>query len=408
MSRTRRPDRRQVLLAGTAGAGLLGAGAAGAGIDRALRRSGPPTEAPPALHGAEAVPFHGVHQAGVETPAQAAATFLALDLRAEVDRAAVLRLLRLLTDDAARLTSGEAALADTEPELASDPARLTVTFGFGPGLFQRAGRTPPAWLAPLPAFAIDALRPEFSDGDLLLQVAADDPLTVAHTARMLLKDARAFTTVRWVQQGFRRAQGTQRPDTTQRNLFGQLDGSANARPGGERFSRVVWIEDGAFAGGTSMVVRRIRMDLDTWDEADRTAREQATGTTLSTGAPLTGTAETDTPDFAAMSAHGFPVIPEFAHMRRARGVDDGEHQEIFRRPYNYDVPPPAGSDPTVSESGQIFVAFQADVLGQFVPIQQRLSDLDLLNQWTTPIGSAVFAVPPGCAEGEHVGQHVLA
>ena len=53
------------------------------------------------------------------------------------------------------------------------------------------------------------------------------------------------------------------------------------------------------------------------------------------------------------------------------------------------------------------MSFQADVLGQFVPIQQRLDALDLLNQWTTPIGSAVFAIPPGCAEGEHLGQSVL-
>ena len=41
------------------------------------------------------------------------------------------------------------------------------------------------------------------------------------------------------------------------------------------------------------------------------------------------------------------------------------------------------------------------------PIQQRLDTLDLLNQWTTPIGSAVFAIPPGCAEGEFLGESVL-
>ena len=94
-------------------------------------------------------------------------------------------------------------------------------------------------------------------------------------------------------------------------------------------------------------------------------------------------------------------------MRRANGVDEGEHQEIFRRPYNYDVTPPEGSD-AISEAGQIFVSFQADPLAQYLPIQQRLADLDLLNQWTTPIGSAVFAIPPGAAEGEYVGESVLA
>ena len=42
-----------------------------------------------------------------------------------------------------------------------------------------------------------------------------------------------------------------------------------------------------------------------------------------------------------------------------------------------------------------FTAFAADLETQFVPVQQALSDIDLLNQWTKPIGSAVFALPPG-------------
>ena len=88
-------------------------------------------------------------------------------------------------------------------------------------------------------------------------------------------------------------------------------------------------------------------------------------------------------------------------------MDEGEHQEIYRRPYSYDVPPPAGAA-AISESGQVFVSFQADLEGQFLPIQRRLAELDLLNQWLTPIGSAVFAIPPGCAEGEYLGQSVLA
>jgi dye decolorizing peroxidase len=229
---------------------------------------------------------------------------------------------------------------------------------------------------------------------------------VSHAARMLLKDARSFARLRWVQRGFRRSPGIQAPGTTMRNLFGQVDGTANPELGSDHFAKVVWIEDGPFRGGTSMVLRRIRMDLDTWDEADRTAREQSTGTHLADGSPLSGGTERTAADFTAVSANGFAVIPEFAHLRRARGVDDGEHQEIFRRPYNYDVPPTAGST-AVSESGQLFVAFQADLAGQFLPIQRRLAELDLLNEWTTPIGSAVFAIPPGCAEGGYVGQAVL-
>jgi dye decolorizing peroxidase len=40
-------------------------------------------------------------------------------------------------------------------------------------------------------------------------------------------------------------------------------------------------------------------------------------------------------------------------------------------------------------------------------MQQRLAKNDLLNLWTTPVGSAVFAILPGPAEGETLGQRLL-
>jgi dye decolorizing peroxidase len=49
----------------------------------------------------------------------------------------------------------------------------------------------------------------------------------------------------------------------------------------------------------------------------------------------------------------------------------------------------------------------ADVDRQFVPVQRRLAELDLLNTWATPIGSAVFAILPGCAEGKILGASLL-
>lgn len=400
--------RRQFLLGGAVlGVGAIGAAAA-VGIDAAVGTRPAASAASVPLNGVSTVPFHGVHQAGIDTDAQAHATFVGLDLVPDVDRDALRRMMRILTDDARRLTQGAPALADSEPELAMTPARLTVTFGFGEGLVARAQvgqsqRSAPSWLHPLPAFAIDRLEPEFTGGDLLIQVAADDPVTLAHATRMLLKDARSFATPRWVQHGFRRAHGSVAPGTTMRNLFGQVDGTTNPKPGTEEFDRTVWSDDGWLAGGTSVVVRRIRMDLDKWDRLDRSGREQSVGRTLDTGAPLTGTAEHDEPDFAATTSIGFPVIPRFSHMARARG-DDGA-PTIFRRAYNYDQPPAAG---VVSESGLVFVSYQADVATQFTPMQQRLSDLDLLNEWTTPIGSAVFAVPPGCGEDGYIGETLLA
>jgi len=197
------------------------------------------------------------------------------------------------------------------------PARLTVTFGFGSELVRRAGADAPAWLRPLPAFGIDRLDDAWSGGDLLVQVAADDQLTVALAVRMLLKDTRRFATVRWTQSGFRRARGSEASTTTMRNLFGQVDGTVNPEPGTTDFDGVVWARDGWLAGSTSMVVRRIAMNLDTWDRLDRDGREQSVGRRLSDGAPLS--------------------------------------------------------------SGLVFIAFQADVDTQYVPLQRRLDELDLLN-----------------------------
>jgi dye decolorizing peroxidase len=350
--------------------------------------------------GQQTVAFHGVHQAGIATQPQAHAAFVALDLAPGVDRAALRRLMRLLTDDAARLTRGAAPLADGQPDLAAVPARLTVTFGFGPALFDAAGRADrrPASLRPLPPFGIDRLQPRWCGGDLLLQICADDPMTVAHAQRMLVKDARAFAGVRWVQRGFRRARGMQDDGGTQRNILGQLDGTANPEPGGDIFDGAVWADD----GGTTLVLRRIRAELDTWDAVDTAGKEFALGRRLTDGAPLTGRREHDPLDLAAKDAYGFPVISEFSHAARAHVLDD--RLRIFRRPYTYDEPPAADG---TADAGLIFAAYQRDIDRQFLPIQRRLAEADLLNDWVTPIGSAVFAVPPGCGPGGWIGEGLL-
>jgi dye decolorizing peroxidase len=387
--------RRRALLAGGAAAGLGAVAACSSASAPAASEAQPVVQASFTDIGTGVVPFHGPRQAGVTTEPQAHGAFLAFTLLKGTGRAALGRMLRLLTDDAARLTRGEPALGDTEAELALHPSRLTVTFGFGPGLYRAAGLTSP--VTDLPAFTIDRLEDRWSGGDLLLQVCADDALTVTHAQRMLIKDARPFGTVRWVQRGFRRSAGVHPAGFTQRNVLGQLDGTANPRDAA--MDTAVWNPD----GGTSLVVRRIRAEIETWDLLSVTDKENAAGRRMVSGAPLSGTAEFDEPDFTKLDDTGLPVMPDYAHVTRARQTDP--RLKILRRPYNYDEAPDAQGRP---DSGLVFAAYQADIDRQFLPIQRRLAEKDLLNEWTTPIGSAVFAVPPGCAEGGWIGEPVLA
>jgi dye decolorizing peroxidase len=403
----RRVSRRHLLVGGAA----AGAGAVAAvGIDSALggsagsasTQSVAPGDANIALFGEETVSPYGKHQAGIlePTPLQANIRYAAYRLNAETDAAAIKRMLRVITGDIERLTQGRGALADSEPELAATPARLTVTVGFGPELVRRVNPARvPDWLAELPGFKLDKLDPAFSGGDLMLNIQSDDPLTVAHAHRMFVRDLTSFASVHWVQTGFRRAAGVEPEGTTMRNMMGQVDGTMNPDPAVDEFDGLVWepASAGWLAGGSAFVLRRINMLLDTWDKVARSAREETIGRDLAVGAPLTGTKENDPADFDAVNSLGLPVIPDFAHIRRARSINPDER--ILRRGVNFEEN---------GNAGLLFGCYQADPLTQFVPIQQRLDELDLLNQWIVHVGSAVFAIPPGYKAGGFVGETLFA
>lgn len=390
-------SRRRLLRgAGVAGVGIAGAGA-GLGIGAATAGA-----AAPALVGPQTEPFHGIHQSGVATTPQTHAQFVGLDLAAGIREPSIVDgLMRIWSQDAASLMAGKPALADVDDEIAASPARLTVTLGIGPTLFDRVGLASrrPSWLHPLPAFGIDRLDDAWGQTDIMMQVCADDPITVAHAVRALTASVRGRTRIRWSQRGFRSSPTTHAAGTTMRNLMGNVDGTVNLRSDDE-FERYVWCDRSDqdwMAGGTSMVLRRIAINLDTWEELDRDGRELSVGRRIDSGAPLTGDREFDTPDFGASEA-GIPVIPQGSHIARAHQRHPEE--QFLRRAYNYDDAPGPGQ---TSNSGLLFAAYQRDIDKQFLPVQRRLDEHDALNQWTTPIGSAVYAIPPGATEGRHLG-----
>jgi len=386
------PSRRRVLgFGGMAATGVV-AGATGVvavGADRT-------TVQPPA----RVISPYGTHQAGIARAAPASAELVAFKLT--TDRAGLGRLMRLWTNDIVALADGRPAPGDTAPELAVANKGLTVTVGFGPRVFDLTGQRP-AGLDDLPAMRHDRLEAGWSGGDLLVMVGADDAVSVVHAVRRLVADAKPFATPVWRQTGFWDSTGPNGEPVTGRNLFGQVDGTGNPAFGTPELDRTVWSADGPdwFRDGTTLVVRRIRMNLDTWDELTRSEQERAVGRKLSTGAPLTGTAEHDDLDLEARDADGRPVIAQNAHARLSHHSEN-DGRRIFRKGLNY-----VHDTGATRESGLIFLSHQADIAGQFLPLLTRLDAVDALNEWTTTIGSAVFALPPGFRPGEWLGQKLL-
>lgn len=402
--------RRGLLAAGGAAiVGVVGGCAApatsGPSASSSPAGAGSPSPEPPpvgtAPTPATTIAFRGPHQPGVETPAALLQTFVGLDL-IDPSPENLDAVLRLVSDDAERMMQGQPPLGDTEPELALVPAGLTVTIGIGRPVLERAGlddRIPDA-LVDLPRFSTDQLERRWGQTDLLLQVGSDDAVTLTHAIRMLTKDLSTLTTVQWVQPGFRSATPAMPGGSTTRNLMGQVDGTVNPAPGSPDFADVVWIEGGEpwVDGGTILVLRRIRMHLDTWESLDRITQESVIGRQIATGAPLGAQKETDPVPFDAVDENGLPVIPTDAHVRVAHASTPQER--ILRRPYSYDN----GMIDGTNDVGLLFAAYMRDPSTSFIPMQARIAEQDAFNRWNTAIGSAVYVIPAGATETGYVGE----
>jgi deferrochelatase/peroxidase EfeB len=395
-------------------AGVAGAAAAvGVGVERVASDSS--SASGDSVRAAQArVPFFGVHQAGIATPSQGHVQFAAFDLSS--GRLSDLRaLLVAWSGAAARLTaglpvgaleSGEEPPGDTGESVGLGPARLTVTFGIGLSVFERrefglvARR--PAPLVALPAFAGEALDRGICGGDLGVQVCADDPQVAFHAIHNLIRIASPTAVPRWLLAGSGRT-GNSSGEATPRNLMGFKDGTANiVAEDEEALARFVWAnvpESPAWMrGGSYLVVRRIAMQLGAWDATSYVDQEQTFGRQKVSGAPLGGAREHDPLDLTA-KANGVAVIPEDAHVRLASPSYNGG-ERLLRRGYSYFDGVEAGSP----AGGLLFLCYQRDPRAQFIAIQHRLAASDALSRHVLHVGSAVFACPPGAAQGGFVGQ----
>lgn len=394
---------RRALL-GSAGAGLAAGVAGGALGQHALAAA--PAAAAPSL-GRASVPFHGPRQAGILQPAQARVQLAAFDLAAGAGRDGLRKLMQQWSATAARLARGESA-ESAENQIARDagPCSLTVTFGFGASLFDRTGLTDrrPAGLAPLPDFPEDAIDRARSDGDLWVQIGADDALVAFHALRVLQRQAAGIATLRWQMAGFSRSPGATPSPMTGRNLMGQVDGTNSPKPGQDGFEEKVFTAGADWlTGGTYAVVRRIRMLLDNWENLPTDRQERVIGRRKSDGAPLSGGTETTAVDLAARGADGALAVAADAHVRVA-APDSNGGASMLRRGFSY--ADGVLADGTL-DAGLLFVAFQADPMKGFVPVQRKLARGDGLSRFIRHETSGLYAVPPGAPEGGYVGQPLL-
>lgn len=348
---------------------------------------------------------HGEHQAGIFTPKPAAGELVAFDLLPSTDVAALARLMRVWSTDIAALMAGRPAAGDSAPDMAQAGVSLTILVGLGPGIFDLDGLNArrPAGFQTIPPMDHDRLEERWSGGDLLIWVSADDAVSVAHAARHMITDASPFATPRWRQRGSWRPVDATGAPVTGRNLFGQVDGTAN--PSGDPALAAVLSQDDWLSGGTQLVIRRIEMNLSTWDEVTRDRQEAAIGRDLAHGAPLTGGAEHDDLDLSAVGEDGLPVIAVNAHARLSHPTQNSDRR-MLRRGLNYTHEEWVDGQLRTT-SGLIFTAFQASIADQFIPVQRKLDLEDALNEWTTAIGSAVFAIPRGFHADGWLAQELL-
>ncbi len=397
--------------------GGLGGAAIGAGVASAAASAGP-----------QAVyPFFGARQSGITTPVQDHLHFAAFDLVDDATRDDLVSLLQDWSYAASRMTQGldvsasgavngspQAPPDDTGEALGLPASGLTVTFGLGPALFEKDGvdrfgiaARRPAALQQLPRFLGDDLDPLRSGGELCIQACADDPQVAVHAVRNLSRIAFGRARIRWSQLGFGRTSKTTSAQATPRNLFGFKDGTANILADDEEALREhVWVTDADgpawLAGGSYLVARRISMIIELWDRQRLAEQDRIIGRDKRDGAPLSGGDEFTAPDFDAKDAAGAPAIDAAAHVRLAHpDVNDGVR--ILRRGYNF---VDGNTELGRLDAGLFFLSFQRSP-EKFIALQRSLST-DLLNEYIRHTGSAVFAVPPGAAEGSYVGAGLFA
>ncbi len=146
------------------------------------------------------------------------------------------------------------------------------------------------------------------------------------------------------------------------------------------------------------------MTIETWDRQPLREQERVIGRTKAEGAPLSGGGEFDQPDFSLKGRGDEPLVATDAHVAMVH-PDHNNGARMLRRGYNF----VDGSNGLGRmDAGLFFLAYVVDPRTHYIPMQTKLGLGDAMSEYLQHTGSALFAVPPGIAPGEHVGQALFA
>ncbi|MGG4606917.1 iron uptake transporter deferrochelatase/peroxidase subunit [Providencia sp. Me31A] len=355
----------------------------------------------------KAINYLGKHQAGVLTPEQKCASFIAFNVTSNTVEE-LQTIFSLLTKRIAYLTQPQQASStknDKMPPAESgilgthlQPDSLTITVALGNPLFDhRFGleKLKPKYLSEMTSFPNDRLEKKWCGGDILLQICANSQESVIYALRDILRHISAYCFPLWKIDGFLPARAIDN-HTTPINLFGFKDGTGNAPADDSALMNdLIWItaestEPSWCDGGTYQAVRLIRFNLEFWDRTPLEDQENDFGRHKDSGAPIGMKNEQDDPAFEK-DPHGDRILFD-SHMRRAEPRNPERHTaKLRRRSYSYSL---GLTGAGALDMGLIFVSYQRNLKTGFIDTQKRLNG-EPLERYIKPFGGGYYFVLPG-------------